>query len=653
LKFECIRPYILANVSHLEATLPKGAKHQSQFSAGYEVTRSKASQSTEYNNLLPRNARRLIAKDSIALANEAMHGTFTERPMVPSNYKPALKHNLLASFLVGYGMPSRVSFCSVAIIKNSVGNGMRRSARSIDGASHRDVAYPAPRSLGAQLSSQPNILGEIQGWLTTDINTCSGLIFNPDTHQSAVGCEASHGHGCVSSNLRWPSCVILPNKYQFCLPIQLCSPHDAVERFAYKQSVCEEHNGSVLRTPGEQDNLLLSQFIFFESFPFVGRFIQKKLNKLVFRRAKPFFLLTGNEIMVDHKQFIYPNELLFSFYKENSKTGDIVQGLPKINRFFEGRSLIKLFYFLNKEIYSFKSLSTTDASHLESAPHQTTVPFRSVRSTGVRSTQKEHNKNHLTTGNNNQPVGYRCVPEGSATVAGEHNIIKTDELKSFDFFQSHHIWCQLSLFDKIQQIYESQGISIHNKHIELILKGMTDKVLLVQSSDFGFLAGDFISFYWLLVINSYSLSSLFFTPFVLGVTKVASRKHSFLSSSSFQETKSVLLKNSFSQKTDFVKGLKEHVILAKFLPLGAGFQDFSSLSATQDSTIEKYFDYTASNGVIPNINGDISALRSHTYPARCFETGKGAQQPTVAAKQHNTNRIYNNVPKPSYVRVRK
>jgi hypothetical protein len=161
--------------------------------------------------------------------------------------------------------------------------------------------------------------------------------------------------------------------------------------------------------------------------------------------------------------------------------------------------------------------------------------------------------------------------------------------KPFDVFREKHIWCQLGLFNRIQGIYKVQGISIDNKHLEVILRGMTEQVLLLQSTDFGFLAGDYISFYWLQLIGVYSLERLFFTPFILGLTKVASRKHSFLASSSFQETKSTLVKHAFSQNIDFVKGLKEHVILAKFLPLGAGFQDFSLGPEYLDTEITKKY----------------------------------------------------------------
>ena len=138
--------------------------------------------------------------------------------------------------------------------------------------------------------------------------------------------------------------------------------------------------------------------------------------------------------------------------------------------------------------------------------------------------------------------------------------------KSLEFIQ-HYI------IDGIQNVYQSQGVNISDKHIEIIVKQMTCKVKMVEPNQSGFLKGDIVSLDSIELINKETDGiKAQYEPMVLGITKAALEMKGFISAASFQETIKILTKATILQKCDFLKGLKENVILGNLLSTGTGEQ---------------------------------------------------------------------------------
>ena len=120
----------------------------------------------------------------------------------------------------------------------------------------------------------------------------------------------------------------------------------------------------------------------------------------------------------------------------------------------------------------------------------------------------------------------------------------------------------------------SQGVHIDDKHLEVIVRQMTSKVLISYGGDGPYLPGDLISFKEAesvsRALRAVDLDELRYEPVLVGITKSALGKQGFLSPASFQDTIRVLLRCSLEARTDPVRGLKEHVILGKVIPAGTG-----------------------------------------------------------------------------------
>ena len=128
----------------------------------------------------------------------------------------------------------------------------------------------------------------------------------------------------------------------------------------------------------------------------------------------------------------------------------------------------------------------------------------------------------------------------------------------------------------IQEIYTSQGQSINEKHVEIMLKQMFSKILVKEGGDSEYLAGQIIDKFEAKKINlelgKKNKRVIEYDEIVLGVTRVALKTESFLSAASFQETTGVLIEASVKGKVDHLRGLKENVIIGKLIPAGTGYR---------------------------------------------------------------------------------
>jgi hypothetical protein len=241
-----------------------------------------------------------------------------------------------------------------------------------------------------------------------------------------------------------------------------------------------------------------------------GQVLLLQSNKMVLRYAKPFLLASGGNCDLAHGDFVNRQSPLLTLKYKTLKTEDIVQGIPKIEQLFEARG-------------------------------------NPLEETGVNTLLKKQFQTYKT-----------IYPKVIAA------------RKSIEFIQ-HYI------IDGIQNVYQSQGVNISDKHIEIIVKQMTSKVkVLIPGTSSGLLRGDITDFASLqkmeksVTLCVEEAKPTEFEPIVLGITKAALDREGFLSAASFQETIKILTKTTLLRREDYLRGLKENVILGLLIPAGTG-----------------------------------------------------------------------------------
>ncbi|MDQ4113492.1 MAG: DNA-directed RNA polymerase subunit beta', partial [Actinomycetota bacterium] len=140
---------------------------------------------------------------------------------------------------------------------------------------------------------------------------------------------------------------------------------------------------------------------------------------------------------------------------------------------------------------------------------------------------------------------------------------------------------QQHLVDEVQQVYRSQGVSIHDKHIEIIVRQMLRKVSVIEPGDTEFLPGQLVDARTFAEANETIVSNngeaATARPILMGITKASLATESWLSAASFQETTRVLTEAAMSGRSDPLLGLKENVIIGKLIPAGTGMRRYRSV----------------------------------------------------------------------------
>ncbi|MFJ9557220.1 DNA-directed RNA polymerase subunit beta' [Nocardiopsis sp. NPDC101807] len=140
---------------------------------------------------------------------------------------------------------------------------------------------------------------------------------------------------------------------------------------------------------------------------------------------------------------------------------------------------------------------------------------------------------------------------------------------------------QQHLVSEVQEVYKSQGVSIHDKHIEIIVRQMLKRVNILESGDTELLPGEMVERPKFERINRRVVSEggqpAAGRPVLLGITKASLATESWLSAASFQETTRVLTENAIHGKSDPLLGLKENVIIGKLIPAGTGIPQYRNI----------------------------------------------------------------------------
>jgi DNA-directed RNA polymerase subunit beta' len=130
------------------------------------------------------------------------------------------------------------------------------------------------------------------------------------------------------------------------------------------------------------------------------------------------------------------------------------------------------------------------------------------------------------------------------------------------------------LVNEIQEVYRLQGVIINDKHIEVIVRQMLQKVEITETGDSTYIKGDIVDVIELNELNEKLISEgkrpALSEPVLLGITKASLQTPSFISAASFQETTRVLTEAAVAGKVDSLQGLKENVIVGRLIPAGTG-----------------------------------------------------------------------------------
>jgi len=288
---------------------------------------------------------------------------------------------------------------------------------------------------------------------------------------------------------------------------------------------------------------------------------------VVLRHTRPYRVSQGAVLHIDHGDLVQRGDNLVLLVFERSKTGDIIQGLPRIEELLEARK--------PKEgcILS-RSSGVCQVVYEENE----TVDIKIIEDDGVVSDYP------IKPGQNS------IVSDGQVVEAGEpltdgpanpHEILETHfnyHLPEKGCYEASLIGlqkAQLFLVRGVQSVYHSQGIDISDKHIEVIVRQMTAKVRIDDGGDTIILPGELLELRQIEQVNeAMSITGgapAQYTPVLLGITKASLNTDSFISAASFQETTRVLTEAAIEGKSDWLRGLKENVIIGRLIPAGTGF----------------------------------------------------------------------------------
>jgi DNA-directed RNA polymerase subunit beta' len=302
-----------------------------------------------------------------------------------------------------------------------------------------------------------------------------------------------------------------------------------------------------------------------------GEVEQVSANSVTMRLGRPYMISPDSLLHVRDGDLVQRGDGLALLVFERQKTGDIVQGLPRIEELLEARRPRESSILCKKpgtvEIKQGEDDEFTTVTVIESDDAIAEYPILLGRNVMVSDGQQVNAGELLTDGPINPHELLECFFE---------------DLRSrkplMDAAQEAIAKLQHRLVTEVQNVYKSQGVSIHDKHIEVIVRQMTSKVRIEDAGDTTLLPGELIELRQ--VENTNQAMSITggapaeFTPVLLGITKASLNTDSFISAASFQETTRVLTEAAIEGKSDWLRGLKENVIIGRLIPAGTGFSGF-------------------------------------------------------------------------------
>ncbi|OKH19228.1 DNA-directed RNA polymerase subunit beta' [[Limnothrix rosea] IAM M-220] len=338
-----------------------------------------------------------------------------------------------------------------------------------------------------------------------------------------------------------------------------------------------------------------------------GQILEVSDTEITVRHARPYRVSGGAILHIDEGDLVQRGDNLVLLVFERAKTGDIIQGLPRIEELLEARKPKEAAILARRPgtcQVVYEDDESVDVKVIEDDGVVTDYPVNINQSVMVIDGQQVGPAEPLTDGLNNPHEILEIFFEYYAESKGIYDAALIGLRESQRF-----------LVEQVQAVYQSQGIDISDKHIEVIVRQMTAKVRIDDGGDTIMLPGELIELRQVEQVNeAMSITGgapARYTPVLLGITKASLNTDSFISAASFQETTRVLTEAAIEGKSDWLRGLKENVIIGRLIPAGTGFNnqdDSADDLGTNRNTATGYHNVVASGS---ESSGNVLSHRSY------------------------------------------
>ena len=272
-----------------------------------------------------------------------------------------------------------------------------------------------------------------------------------------------------------------------------------------------------------------------------------------------YILPVGAIITVNEGDFVKAGDIIAKIPRETTKTKDITGGLPRVAELFEARK--------PKECAIISEIDGVVSFGKD------TKGKRKVIITPDVGEPKEYlipKGKHISVREGDRVRAGEPLMDGSANPHDILRILGVKELAKY-------------LVDEVQEVYRLQGVKINDKHIEVIVRQMLKRVKITDPGDTRFLLDEQVERHIFEEENERVLAEgkrpAVAEPLLQGITKASLSTESFISAASFQETTKVLTGAAVEGKIDYLRGLKENVIMGRLIPAGSGFARYKGLKA--------------------------------------------------------------------------
>ena len=272
-----------------------------------------------------------------------------------------------------------------------------------------------------------------------------------------------------------------------------------------------------------------------------------------------YLLPVGAILTITEGDTVKAGDMIAKIPRETTKTKDITGGLPRVAELFEAR----------------KPKETAVISEIDGLVSfgKDTKGKRKVVITPETGDMKEYlipKGKHISVREGDRVIAGEPLMDGSAN---PHDILRVLGVKELAKY----------LVDEVQEVYRLQGVKINDKHIEVIVRQMLRRVKIKDAGDTNLLIGEQVERYLFDEENDRIISSggqpAVAEPLLQGITKASLSTESFISAASFQETTKVLTGAAVEGKIDYLRGLKENVIMGRLVPAGSGFKRYIKVKA--------------------------------------------------------------------------
>ena len=291
-----------------------------------------------------------------------------------------------------------------------------------------------------------------------------------------------------------------------------------------------------------------------------GQVIAVNKGEITIRAGRPYLISPGTMLQVESGALVLRGDNIATLVFERQKTGDIVQGLPRVEELLEGRKPKDCAILAEEDgIAEIETDDDIPRLFLVNENGRVEIKYAIDANIIVHDKQKITRGQALTSGPlNPHDVIRLCGPEAA----------------------------QQYLVDEVQRVYRSQGVEIADKHVEIIVRQMTKKVKIVDAGDTNLLPGELVELQVFEKENEQAKANdkqpATCEYMLLGITKASLNTDSFISAASFQETTRILTEAAVDGKKDMLRGLKENVIIGRLIPAGTGFHHLSNANEERD-----------------------------------------------------------------------